>query len=190
MELSEKSAPSVAHYVLAPQHSQFTVHVFATGMLSMFAHNPIIEIRNFSGELYFSPEQIDKASFHMTVDARSLEVTGNVKPKDREEIQMTMHREVLESHRYPEIIYRSRSIAADAWFRLRIMGELNLHGVTRPHNVESQLRLYHDGVRLSGEFSLRHSVYNLKRVSALGGMITVKDELRLSFEIVGLKQEP
>jgi hypothetical protein len=65
-----------------------------------------------------------------------------------------------------------------------------LHGITRPHNVDTQLRLYADGVRLSGEFSLLHSGYNLKRVTALGGMITVKDELKFSFEIVGLKEDP
>ena len=105
-----------------------------------------------------------------------------------------MHREVLQSDSYPEIVYRSRSIAADkiadAWYRLRIMGELALHGVMRPHNVDTQLRLYEDGVRLSGEFSLRHSDYHIKRVTALGGMITVKDEMKFSFEIVGLLQHP
>jgi len=40
-----------------------------------------------------------------------------------------------------------------------------------------------------GEFTIRQSDYNIKPISAIGGGLKVKDELKFSFDIVGRKQE-
>ena len=37
------------HYRLAAAQSQFTVHAFATGMLSVFAHSPTFAVQDFRG---------------------------------------------------------------------------------------------------------------------------------------------
>jgi polyisoprenoid-binding protein YceI len=128
----------------------------------------------------------------MTVRADSLEVTGNVNDRDRPEIQKTMLKEVLETERYPEIRFRSSTISAatvaDNWYRLQISGELSLHGVTNPLRVDTQLRILGDGIQLSGDFGLLLSAFRIKRVTALGGLIKLKDELKLSFDLVGRKE--
>jgi polyisoprenoid-binding protein YceI len=68
-------------------------------------------------------------------------------------------------------------------------GELALHGVTRPHEQDAQLLLYSDGVRLTGETSLRLSDYGIRPVTALAGTIKLKDQLHLAFDLVAWKGE-
>ena len=105
-----------------------------------------------------------------------------------------MRTEVLETAVYPEIAFRSTEIAADriadTWYRLRIQGDLSLHGVISAQSIDAQLRLPEDEMRLSGEFRLLLSTYRIKRVTALGGMIQLKDELRFSFDLAGRKVSP
>jgi hypothetical protein len=57
-----------------------------------------------------------------------------------------------------------------------------LHGVTGPLELDAQLR-----IRLSGEFAILQIAYRIKRVAALGGTITVKDDLKFSYDVAGHK---
>jgi polyisoprenoid-binding protein YceI len=180
-------------YVLDPSQGRFTVRAFSGGMLSVLGHNPTFAIRDYGGELRFAPDAPAEAAILITVKADSLTVTDPVSPKDREEIERRMREEVLETAKYPEVVYRSIEIQADRiaddWYRLRISGELSLHGVKKTHPVEAQLRLLGDEMRLSGQCTLSHSAYRIKPVTALGGTIKLKDELKFDFEIVGQKRD-
>jgi hypothetical protein len=122
-----------------------------------------------------------------------LAVADNVKPADRQDIETRMRNEVLETARYQEIRYQGNEMSgnriADDWYRVRFQGELSLHGVTWPQPVEAQMRLQGDALRLGGEFTLLQSHYRIKKVTALGGMITLKDELKFSFDILCRKEE-
>ena len=178
----------MATYTLIPAQSRFTVQVFAGGLLSVLAHNPVFAVRDFSGTIEFDPAATDTAKISLSVAGESLELVENFRPADRAEIETIARRDVLETAAYPRIEYRSAQVAADRvtenWFRLRITGELALHGITRKHALEVQCRLSADRARLSGDTSLRLSDHGLKKVSALGGTITVKEEVKLTFDLV------
>ena len=180
-------------YVLEPSSSRFTVQAFASGMLSGLGHSPTFAVREFTGELRFAPDAPAEASLRVTVKADSLAVTDSVSPKDRDEIESRMRQEVLETAAHPEVVYQSTGVTADKiadnWYRLRFAGELRLHGVAKPHAVDAQLRVQDDQVRLGGDFTLAQSAYRIKPVSALGGMIKLKDELKFAFDLVGRKQD-
>jgi hypothetical protein len=45
-----------------------------------------------------------------------------------------------------------------------------------------------DSLRASGEFTVRQSEYEIAPVSAAGGAIRVKDDLKCTFDIVARKQ--
>jgi len=179
------------HYRLDPRESRLTVQAFASGMLSLFAHSPVLAIPEFDGELQIDPETGAEAALRVAVQANSVQVTGNVKPQDREEIDRRTRLEVLETASYPTIAYEGTDSAATrlapGWFRLRCRGKLSLHGVTGPLDLDAQLRINGDSMRLSGEFALLQSAYRIKRVAALGGTITVKDELKFSYDVAGHK---
>jgi polyisoprenoid-binding protein YceI len=99
-----------------------------------------------------------------------------------------MHRDVLESRAYPDIMYECSRITAsksgDNLYWASLSGELTLHGVTRALVVPARITLGDDQLRASGELSVRQTDYRVKLVSAAGGTIKVKDELKLAFDIV------
>ena len=179
-------------YTLDPAASRFTVQAFVSGMLSGLGHSPIFAIREFTGELRFAPDSPGEGSFRLTVKTDSLAVTDSVSPKDRDEIVSRMRQEVLETATYPEIVFQSTQMTADKiaddWYRLQLAGELRLHGVMKPHKLDTQLRLADDQARLSGQCTLLQSAYRIKPVTALAGMIQLKDELKFDFDLVGQKQ--
>jgi polyisoprenoid-binding protein YceI len=180
-------------YVLDPSHGRFTVQAFSRGLLAGLGHSPTFNVRDFAGELDFDPGAPERASARVAVRADSLTVAGQVSPSDREEIESRMRREVLETAAYPEIIFQSAEAAADriadGWYRLRLAGELRLHGVKGRHQLEAQLRLADGQVRLSGQCAVAMSAYRIREVTALAGMIRLKDEVKLDFDLVGSTKE-
>jgi polyisoprenoid-binding protein YceI len=185
------SPPETVRYTFDASHSRFTVQAFARGALSALGHSPTFAIRSFTGELGFTGN-MDAGSISLTVRGDSLTLIDSVSAKDREEIESRMRQEVLETASYPEIVFRSTEISAGkiaaAWYRLEITGKLSLHGATNRHRLDAQFRLMGEEARLSGECTLTQPTFRIKRVSALAGMIQLKDELKFSFDLVGRKQ--
>jgi polyisoprenoid-binding protein YceI len=179
-------------YRFDPGYGRFTVQAFASGLLSFLGHSPTFAVRDFAGGMGFA-DGFAGAWLELTVKADSLELLDAVRPGDRVEIEGRMRREVLETAAYPEIGFRGTDLSAGqisvGRYRLRIEGPLSLHGVTNLHQVDAQLLIYEDGIRLSGEFPLRPSDYRIRPVSALGGAIRLKDYLQVSFDLVGLKED-
>jgi polyisoprenoid-binding protein YceI len=183
--------PEIVRYRIDPSRSRFTVRAFAGGMLSAFAHNPTFAIRGFTGEIEFVPDGIERASLRLQIKADSLELQDDVSAKDQQEIERMMREDVLETSRYPEITFETASVSGaklgDTQYRLKIVGKLSLHGVTNACTMDAQAWVMPDTLRAQGEFPLRQTDYRIKLVSAAGGTIKVKDELKFSFDIVANK---
>ena len=184
---------TAVRYTIDSRISRFTVRVFASGMLSAFGHSPTIAIRDFGGEAQFNPDRLESASLHVTVKAGSLTVTDDISDKDRREIEREMQDSVLESAKYPEIVYDCSRVSVDnpgnGQYSITLQGNLSLHGVTRGLTIPARVAVTGDMLRAFGEFSLRQSDYNIKPISAIGGGLKVKDEVKFSFDIVARKQE-
>lgn len=168
--------------------SRFTVRVFASGMLSALGHSPTIAIRDFTGEAEYDPAAPAQASLRVAIRADSLEVTDDISSKDRREIETTMNEKVLESSKYPEIVFESTGASA-IQNRITMNGNLSLHGVTQPLPLTAQVNLLGDLLRASGEFSISQSDFDIAPVSVAGGALKLKDELKFAFDIVALKQD-
>ena len=186
------TSTKVEVYSIDPGISRFTVRAFASGMFSAFGHNPTLAIRDFDGEASFSPEALDEARLVLKIKAQSLTVTDNMGDKDRRELERTMNEEVLESARYPEIVFESTKVSAskagDGQFFVNLVGTLTLHGVSNNQAVAAQISITGDMLRAHGEFAILQSAYGIKPVSVAGGALKVKDELKCSFDIVARKK--
>jgi polyisoprenoid-binding protein YceI len=180
-------------YVIDGRSSRFTAQAFATGMLARMGHNPTIGIRDFSGEMKFNPDKLEAGGFHLLIKSASLSVQDDISDKDLREIERLMKQEVLETSKFPEIIYDAPGISvtkmADALYSGALDGKLTLHGVTRNQPITVRVALFGSMLRASGDFSLDQTDYNIKLVSVAGGALKLKDELKFSFEIVARKQE-
>src|SRR5215212_4423544 len=102
----------MTHYRLNAGESRFTVQAFAEGVLSSFGHDPVIAIRDFDGEAECAPDTLEAAKLSVKVNADSLAVTDDVKEKDRLEIEQMMREQVLETGRFPEIVFESTNVTA------------------------------------------------------------------------------
>ncbi len=179
-------------YAIDPDMSRFTVRAFASGMLSALGHSPTLAVRGFTGQAEFAPDSPDGAALHIKIRADSLNVTDSVSDKDRREIERTMNQEVLETARYPEILFESSKVSAskvgDGQYLVNLVGDLSLHGVTNSEPLSVRLALLGDTLRANGEFSLSQTSYGIKPVSIAGGSLKLKDELKCSFDILARKQ--
>lgn len=181
-------------YRFVKDEGRFTVQAFATGILSALGHSPTFAVRDFAGTMHFEREEIRSLVLELTARADSLELLDQVKEADRREITDRMRRDVLASSTYPAITYRSEDVSSDpiapGRFRVRIGGRLTLRDVTNPHGIDAEVQIFGDGIRLLGESSLRLSDYRIKPVTALGGAIKLKDELKVSFDLAGRPEAP
>ena len=191
--MTATTGTAAGHYLIDKSASRFTVRAFASGMLSVMGHNPSIAIRDFTGGASLDPAALGKASLRIQIKADSLEVADEIGSKDRREIESTMKQKVLETVKYPEIVFESTQATADqvgeGRYKLAINGNLSLHGVTRMLPLTAQATLNGDMLRAYGEFSILQSNYGIAAVSVAGGALKLKDELKFTFDIVGRKQE-
>ena len=123
--------------------------------------------------------------------ADTLALTDHVSAKDRGEIESTMHNaRCWKRPRHPEIRFRQHgyhvakrssrtgiaSVPGGSWICTAYPGRIE---------IDAQLRIMDDGMRLSGEFSLKLSTFHIKRVTALGGLISLQDDLKSVFDLFG-----
>ena len=197
-EASSTSSPpavqrAAIRYAIDSVASRFTVRAFATGMLSAFGHNPTIAMRDFSGEVWFDPGHPEGARLNLRIPAASLSVANDISSKDRREMERQMRDDVLETDRFPEIVYdcsqASVTAAGENQYGVSLNGELTLHGVTRREPVSARVIISGDLLRAFGEFSIRQTDYNIKLVTALGGTLKLQDELKFSFDITARKHD-
>jgi polyisoprenoid-binding protein YceI len=162
-------------------------------MLASMGHNPTLAIRDFSGEAVFDPAAPATASLRLEIRADSLEVTDEIKSKDRQEMESLMKQRVLESSKYPLIVFDSKEASSEeigeGHYRVTINGTLSLHGVTRNLPVTAQVAVTGDMVKAYGEFSILQSNFGIPPFSAAGGALRLKDELKFAFDIVARKQD-
>jgi polyisoprenoid-binding protein YceI len=182
----------IVHYGLVPEQSKFTVQAFAEGLFSAFGHDPVLAIKDFSGEVQFVPGSFESASLKITIKADSIALGNEVKEKDRIDIEQTMREQVLEIAKYPEIVFVSNNISvsrlAEGRYRARVIGDLTFHGATQKNLwITSEVTVSGESLRAKGDFSLKQTDFGIKPFSAAGGTIKLKNELKFSFDIAGGK---
>jgi polyisoprenoid-binding protein YceI len=167
------------------------VQAFANGLIAAIAHSPKIAIRDWSGVIDVASSTFAEASLHMRVRAASLEVLDEMPDSDRRELHRIMNLEVLESAKFPEIIYESTRVTTDKMkedlYRVNVRGTLTLHGVSNEQDLGAQASIGVDSVRAYGSFTLLQTDYDIRIASIAGGTLKLMDELKFSFYVVARK---
>jgi polyisoprenoid-binding protein YceI len=187
------SEEAAVRYVIDAKLSTFIVRAFSSGILGAFGHDPTIGITDFEGEVQFNPDAFDQAYLRLAIASSSLRVMDDISDTDRQEIQRRMENDVLEVDRYPEIVYECSQVSINGggsgryWVALN--GNLKLHGVSRSHLVSARLATNGETLRASGEFTLQQWDYGIRPPSIAGGAVSIKDQLKFSFDVVAQKTE-
>ena len=184
---------STVRYIIESKGSTLTARAFAAGLLSALGHSPTIAAPDLEGEILLNPDAIEQSSVRMLVRASSLTIGDDVSETDREEINRKMHQEVLESDSFPDIVYECSRVSAsktgEGQYWLALNGELTLHGVKRAQPVSARVSVDGNTLRAMGDFAVRQSDYEIRPVSALGGAVKLKDEVKVPFNISARRQE-
>src|SRR3954462_1951478 len=180
---------AVARYRLDAGQSQFIVRAFAGGPLWFKGHDHFVRARDFDGDAELTPGALSPASLRLRVRADSLEETRDVFTEQQKQIINKELREiVLETAKYPEIVFKSTDTAvralAGGQFEAKVGGDLTLHGVTRHVRIPATVMLSGGDLRARGEFTIDRGDYNVKATSAVHGLVRVRGKLKFTFYIV------
>jgi polyisoprenoid-binding protein YceI len=182
------SPPLHASFQVDAKKSRLIVETETTGLSALFAHDHKIEARNFTGQATFTRGERRGASLDLTVQARSLYLLGENDIGARQSIESALREDVLETAKYPEIVFKTRSVTSeqrgDGTFDVRLVGDLKLHGVKREVTIPVRVSLDGQTLHAIGVFELRQTDFKITPFSFVGGSVGIKDVVTLSFDIV------
>jgi polyisoprenoid-binding protein YceI len=160
------------------QRSSLTIHVGRGGLFSKAGHEHWVRAPISSGAV---DETGASPSVRFAVQAARLEVRPDkaLSTVDLGQVQSNMQTKVLESSRYPEIVFQSTRVergGGDAW---KVDGNLTLHGATRPltFDVRRERGAYVGAVRI------KQTDFGIQPIRVGGGLVTVKNEIDIRFEV-------
>jgi polyisoprenoid-binding protein YceI len=141
---------------LTPEKTQIHFELDAT------LHTVTGSMRLLRGALHFDAAS-GRAEGEIALDARSAD-TGNSR-RDR-----TLHEEVLESERYPEIVFVAEGLeltrSAPDRGEVALTGRLRIHGDEHPLRIPAHLERDDDGaIRIDALFRVPYVVWGMKDVS-------------------------
>ncbi len=185
--------PAKATYQIDAKKSRFIVETETTGLSAMFAHDHKIGVRDFTGQATFMRDNARGVSLSMTVQANSLYLIGEDNIGSRQSIESALREEVLETAKYPEIVFKSRSVTSerrgDGSFDVRITGDLKLHGVKRQVTLPARVSLENGTLHAIGVIELRQTDYRITPFSFASGTVGIRDIVTLSFDIIATQPQ-
>jgi polyisoprenoid-binding protein YceI len=169
--------------------SRFRIRLGAAGLFSAFGHDHLIEARGMKGCAKIEWSQLELSSVELVFSTPAIIVLDPKHEKDRPEVQKTMETEVLQIEKFPEIRFKSDGVrvqkSAVSRFNLIVDGQLTIRGNTRA--VSIPLVLTQQGAaegKVSGRYSMKQSAFGIKPVRVAGGLVRVKDEMDLEFDLL------
>lgn len=170
----EKAAQEKA---IDTQRSTITIHVGKSGLLSAAAHDHTVNAPISSGAILESGNQ--RVEFRVETAKMTVKPDPKIDASDQATIQTHMEEMTLETKKFPEITFRSshvQKLAAGQW---KVDGDLSLHGVTKPVS----LTVKQDGDSWTTHTVLKQTDFGIKPISIGGGIIKVKNEVEIDFQI-------
>jgi polyisoprenoid-binding protein YceI len=187
------ASASKASYQVDAKKSRFIVETETTGLSSMFAHDHKIGVRDFTGQATFARDNARGASLSLTVQANSLYLLGENDIGSRQSIESALREDVLETAKYPQIIFKSKSVTSerrgDGTFDVRLAGDLTLHGVKKAITIPARVSVDQGTLRAIGVIELRQTDYKITPFSFVSGTVGIRDVVTLSFDIVATQPQ-
>lgn len=185
--------PAKATYQVDAKKSRFIVETETTGLSSMFAHDHKIEVRDFSGQATFTRDNAKGASLTLTVQANSLHLLGEDNIGQRQAIETALREDVLETAKYPQIVFATRSVESerrgDGTYDVRLTGDLKLHGVKKQITIPARISIDNGTLHAIGVIELRQTDFKITPFSFVSGSVGIRDVVILSFDIVATQTQ-
>jgi polyisoprenoid-binding protein YceI len=159
-------------------HSTLTVLVYKSGLFSALADNHVISVPISHGSISHDTP----LSIEVFVRSADLRVRDPDLAADRQaEVQARMlGPEVLDVATFPEIAFVSTTVEPSSRDRWTVRGRLTIHGHVR--SIIFPVARVNGTYR--GEVDIKQRDFGIEPIKVAGGVVRVKDELKVQFEIV------
>lgn len=169
-----------------PAKSEFNLELGRAGVFKGLGDDHLIRVKQYECAVRLDEASPARSQVRLTIHTASLEVADPLlSAEKRAEVQKRMQGpDVLDIARYPEITFVSRSVVAAGEDQFRIEGDLTIRDATRPIVFEIRYARQANSREVSGEARVRQTGFGIKPVSAGGGTVKVKDEMKIVFYLV------
>lgn len=174
----------VAKWVIDPSHSlvEFSVkHMMIATVKGRFGA--------IDGVITVDPNDLTTASVHVKIDVSSI---------DTREVKRDEHlrsADFFDVEKFPQITFQSRSITPAGDGEYNLVGDLTMHGVTRPVTLVSTFTGQgkdpwgNDRIAFSAEGKVDRKEFGLTWNAALeAGGVLVGDQVKISIEVEAIRQ--
>lgn len=160
-------------YVLDARRSSLTIRIPLMGGVSRYR----MRFNKLNGSFDFDPVSWQSTKVEITVDPRSIDAENNM-----------FNRAVIgyfEPDKYPQILFRSTALVADATGRGKLTGDLTFHGVTRPITLDVQFNGFDPGGQGAGAGMAFSGTGTIKRsqFGVIAGRLFADDKIDLNFDV-------
>jgi len=184
-------------FVLDPSKSAVRIFVFRAGPAAKLGHNHVLSAPSFSGYFYLPQGGTSEAKFDLEFRLDQLEIdnpayrlhlgNGFSSELPQEAIDGTrdhmLGEDNLQADAFPFLRIHSIQISGESpKFAAKVAVEL--HGQTREMWVPLDVQGLPDKLNVTGSFVLRQTDFGAKPYYVLGGLIAVRDEVVVEFNLV------
>ena len=185
-------------FALDAAQSSVRIHAFRAGRAANLGHNHVLSVPRLQGLLLVPEgEKAAGARFELSFRLDELELDAPAlraalgpawaSLMSAEAIAATRVNMLgegnLQAERFPEVRLRSRQIVGE-WPKLVAELEIELHGQRRPQWLPLQAEMAAGRVKARGSLVIRQSDFGIAPFSVMGGLLAVRDELLIEFELV------
>ena len=159
------------------ERSTISIHVSKAGLFSAAGHDHWVNAPIASGVVQESP--VPHVEFTVETAKMNVKADPKVDAKTQAVIQKDMEQMTLETGKFPQITFRSTHVDKLGDAQWKVEGDLSLHGVTKP----VRLTVTRTADSYTARTVLKQTDFGIKPISVGGGMVKVKNELELDFQI-------
>ena len=183
------SRPQAGLYKIDLAQSKVGVTIYQEGLLKRMRPSHLIEVTKFSGWVSYIPGKEAYASAELIAEAASLvNAEKEVGEVEKREFENALRNVVLEAPKYPQIVFRSTSIAdlktTGKGHTFTLHGDLTMHGVKRRIAFPVSVEVAGKQLTATGSINFKQSDYQMKPYEAALGLIKIRDDGRVAFSIV------
>jgi polyisoprenoid-binding protein YceI len=168
-----------------PEKSEFIAKVDDSGVFKLLGDDHVIRVTDYRAEVMFDEQNDTNSSVKLVIPAASLKVVDPKLPDSkRAKVQERMEGpEVLDVAGFPEIAFQSREIKRVADGRYRVEGDLEIRGTLRPIIMDVSMIREASVYHARGETRISQIDFWIQPIAVLGGMLKVKDEMKVVFDL-------
>jgi hypothetical protein len=185
-------------FTLDPQTSSVRIYAFRGGRAARLGHNHVLSAPQFIGYFFLPESGVADAHFDLQFRLDALEIDNpayrnNLGPAFESKVspeaaagtrEHMLGADGLQAEQFPYVRIHALEIVGEAP-KFAVHVQIELHGQARDMWLPLTVEGLPDRVTATGSFVLRQSDFGAQPYSVMNGLLSVKDEVVVEFQVLG-----